>query len=76
MSVTAARETVSMNEKVQLTGDSKTGRWTAKYKGRTHRYPKVARPKNDEETPEEVVEWAAQLVAESLIDNSLGKHFR
>ena len=65
-----------MAETVDLTGDSDTGRWTAKYKGKTHRYPKVARPKNGEEVPEEVVEWSGQLVADHLIDSTLGKHFR
>lgn len=65
-----------MNEKVDVTGDPDTGRWTAKYKGKTHRYPKTVRPKNGEEVPAEVVEWAGQIVAEDLIDKTLGKHFR
>ena len=64
-----------MNEKVDLKGNPDTGRWTAKYKGKTHRYPKVARSKNGE-TPKEVVEWAGLLVAQHQFDKTLGKHFR
>ena len=73
--VLAERENVPMDEKVELTGDSDTGRWTAKYKGKTHRYPKVARSQNGE-TPKEVMEWAGLLVTQHLIDRTLGKHFR
>ncbi|MFT7475780.1 MAG: hypothetical protein ACI81L_002721 [Verrucomicrobiales bacterium] len=64
-----------MSERVDLTGDPDTGRWTAKYRGKTHRYPKVARPKSGDEAPEEVVEWAGQLIAQRLIDDTLGEHF-
>lgn len=64
-----------MNEKVDLKGNPDTGRWTAKYKGKTHRYPKVARSKNGE-TPKEVMEWAGLLVTQHQIDKTLGKHFR
>lgn len=74
--VTAQRDNVAMDEKIDLTGDPDTGRWTAKYRGKTHRYPKVARPKDGEEAPKEVVEWAGQLIAQRLTEEALGKHFR
>ena len=44
-------ETVRMNEIVDLTGDPDTGRWTAKYKGKTHRYPRSLDPRTAKKPP-------------------------
>lgn len=60
-----------MSETVDLTGNPDTGRWTAKYKGKTYRYPKVARPENGEETPKEIMEWVGRLVTQHQLDDIL-----
>ncbi len=61
-----------MSKDIEITGDPKTGRWKAKYKGKTHRYPKTARPKKGEEVPQAVLDWAATV----FVDQELGKRFR